>query len=193
MPSVERASLRHLTGAAADVFGRSTIFAGERAVSRFVERFARLLEVGLGYVFLVIATAIIVLVVLRYFFSTTIVGGQEFVVFCFIYTTAIGAAVLVAKDEHIAVRLFLNVLPTHARRWLRRTNHLLVALLNGVLVVLSIPWIQSVGQFPSPVLRIPQGVMLVSLPIGCSLVVLYALWMAIADPRSRSGGDERRA
>jgi TRAP-type C4-dicarboxylate transport system permease small subunit len=154
-------------------------------MNRLAQGLARFLEAVLGYLFLVITVATIVLVILRYFFSTTIVGGQEFVVFCFIYTTAIGAAVLLAKGDHIAVQVFLELLSPRSRRWLRRTNHLLVALLNGVLVALSIPWIQSVGQFPSPVLRIPQGVVLVSLPIGCGLVALYALWMAIADPRPR--------
>ena len=148
---------------------------------RLAERLAYCLEVVLGYVFLVITVATILLVILRYFFSTTIVGGQEFVVFCFIYTTAIGAAVLLARGEHIAVGVFPNLLPSHFRRWLRRMNHLLVAALNGILVALSVPWIQSVGQFPSPILRIPQGIVLLSLPIGCGLVALYALWMAYAD------------
>jgi TRAP-type transport system small permease protein len=159
-------------------------------VSRLAEGLARFLEVVLGYLFLVITVATVVLVILRYFFSTTIVGGQEFVVFCFIYTTAIGATVLLAKSEHIAITVVLNLLPPRYRRWLRRTNHLLVALLNGVLVALSIPWIQSVGQFPSPVLRIPQGIVLLGLPIGCGLVALYALWMACADPQRSARADE---
>jgi len=152
-------------------------------MDRVARGLARFLEVLLGYLFLVITLATIVLVILRYFFSTTIVGGQEFIVFCFIYTTAIGAAVLLAKEEHIAIAVFLDLLSPQARRWLRRTNHLLVALLNGALVVLSVPWIQSVGRFPSPVLRIPQGLVLLSLPIGCGLVVFYALWLAFSEPR----------
>jgi TRAP-type C4-dicarboxylate transport system permease small subunit len=86
-----------------------------------------------------------------------------------------------ARGEHIAIQVFHDLLPSGSRRWLRRMNHLLVAALNGTLVVLSVPWIQSVGQFPSPVLRIPQGLVLASLPIGCGLVALYALWMAYAD------------
>ena len=152
-------------------------------MNRLAEKLARLLEDLLGYMFLVITVVTIVLVILRYFFGTTIVGGQEFIAFCFIYTSAIGAAVLLAKEEHIAIAVFLDLLSPQARRWLRRTNHLLVALLNGVLVVLSVPWIRSVGQFPSPVLRIPQGLVLLSLPLGCSLVVFYALWLAFSEPR----------
>jgi TRAP-type transport system small permease protein len=152
-------------------------------MARLAEKLTRALEALLGYLFLIITVATLVLVILRYFFSTTIVGGQEFIVFCFIYTTAIGAAVLLAKGGHISIEVCVAVLPPSARHWLRRMNYLLVALLNGVLVVLSVPWIQSVGQFPSPVLRIPQGIVLFSLPLGCGLVTLFAVWMAATDPQ----------
>jgi TRAP-type C4-dicarboxylate transport system permease small subunit len=152
-------------------------------VDRFARGLARWLEVALGYLFLVITVATIVLVVLRYFFQTTVVGGQEFTVFCFIYTTALGAAVLLARENHIAISVFRDLLPPGIQRWLGRINHLLVALLNGTLVVLSVPWIRSIGDFPSPVLRIPQGIVLLSLPLGCGLVTLYALWLAWTEGR----------
>jgi TRAP-type transport system small permease protein len=155
-------------------------------MNRLAERLARLLEELLGYVFLVIALAVVVLVILRYFFLTTIVGGQEFTLFCFIYTSAIGAAVLLYRGEHIAIPLLVDRFPPRARRWMRRINYLEVALLNGLVVILSIPWIRSVGQFPSPVLRIPQGVVLLSIPVGCGLVTLYALWLAFTDTRQDS-------
>jgi TRAP-type C4-dicarboxylate transport system permease small subunit len=157
-------------------------------MDRVARALARLLENLLGYLFLIITLAVVVLVVLRYFFLTTIVGGQEFTVFCFIYTSAIGAAVLLYKGEHIAIPLLVDRLPPRARRWMRRINYLEVAFLNGLVVLLSIPWIRSVGQFPSPVLRIPQGVVLLSVPVGCGLVTLYALWLAITDARRESPG-----
>jgi TRAP-type C4-dicarboxylate transport system permease small subunit len=149
-------------------------------VDRVARTLFRLLENLLGSLFLVITLVTIVLVVLRYFFQTTIVGGQEFAVFCFIYTTALGGAVLLYREEHIAIAVFLALLPPPLRRWMGRLNLLLVALLNGVLVVLSVPWIRSIGDFPSPVLRIPQGIVLVSLPLGCGLAALCALWLAFA-------------
>jgi TRAP-type C4-dicarboxylate transport system permease small subunit len=175
-------------------FGCSTPFQRRvYAVNRLAERFAGFLEAALGYLFLVITLVTIVLVVLRYFFGTTIVGGQEFAVFCFIYTTALGAAVLLARDGHIAIQVFVDLLPPRAQRWFRRINHLLVALLNGILVVLSVPWILSIYHFPSPVLRIPQGFVLMSLPLGCALVTLYALWLAFTDRRPSAPADERPA
>jgi TRAP-type C4-dicarboxylate transport system permease small subunit len=157
-------------------------------MDRLARGLARLLEDLLGYLFLVITLAVVILVVLRYFFLTTIVGGQEFTVFCFIYTSAIGAAVLLYKGEHIAIPLLVDRLPPGGRRWMRRINFLEVAALNGLVVILSIPWIRSVGQFPSPALRIPQGVALLSVPVGCGLVSLYALWLALTDGRPDDPG-----
>jgi len=89
---------------------------------RFAERLACALELVLGYVFLIITLAVVVLVVLRYFFHTTIVGGQEFTIFCFIFTSAVGAAVLLYRGEHIAVPLLVERLPPDDRRWMRRMN-----------------------------------------------------------------------
>jgi TRAP-type C4-dicarboxylate transport system permease small subunit len=140
-----------------------------------IPRITRTLERTISWLFLLIAVLVTVLVILRYFFRTTIIGGQEFISFCFIYTTAVGAAVALAKGEQITIRVFLDILPGSLRPWVERIGHLLVAVLNGALVVLSIPWILSVGYFPSPVLRVPQGLVLVSLPIGCGLVCVYAI------------------
>ncbi len=141
-----------------------------------IPRITETIEAAISWLFLLIAALVILLVILRYFFGTTIIGGQEFISFCFIYTTAIGAAVALAKDEQITIRVLLDLWPGRLRRWVERAGHLLVAFLNGALVALSIPWIQSVGYFPSPVLRVPQGLVLVSLPIGCGLVCVYAIF-----------------
>jgi TRAP-type C4-dicarboxylate transport system permease small subunit len=155
----------------------------------FARGVARFVEVFITFLFFAITVMVILLVILRYFFKTTIIGGQEFVTFCFIYTTAVGAALALVKGEQIAVRVFLERLPARAKVWVERVDFFLIALLNVVVVILSIPWIRSIGHFPSPVLRIPQGVVLMSLPVGCGLVSLYAILLMFMKPfRDSPGG-----
>lgn len=154
----------------------------------FARGVARLIELFITVLFFAITVMVILLVILRYFFKSTIIGGQEFVSFCFIYTTAVGAALALVKGEQIAIRVFLEGLPIRANIWMERVNFFMVALLNVVLVVLSIPWIHSVGHFSSPVLRIPQGVVLVSLPVGCGLASLYAILLIFIQPFRKSPG-----
>lgn len=60
---------------------------------RIEEIVAGVLERLLTIVFMGIFALVVVLVVLRYVFNTTIVGGNEATVMLFIYTTALGSAV----------------------------------------------------------------------------------------------------
>jgi TRAP-type C4-dicarboxylate transport system permease small subunit len=154
----------------------------------FARGVARLIELFITFLFFAITVMVILLVILRYFFKTTIIGGQEFVTFCFIYTTAVGAALALFKREQIAIRVFLESLPIKGKVWMERVNFFLIALLNVVVAILSIPWIRSVGHFPSPVLRIPQEVVLISLPVGCGLVSLYAILLMFMQPFRESPG-----
>jgi TRAP-type C4-dicarboxylate transport system permease small subunit len=81
----------------------------------FARGVSRLIEFFITFLFFAITVMVILLVILRYFFKTTIIGGQEFVTFCFIYTTAVGAALALVKGEQIAIRVFLEGLPTRAK------------------------------------------------------------------------------
>jgi TRAP-type C4-dicarboxylate transport system permease small subunit len=135
----------------------------------------RILEGIVATLFFIILTTTVTLVVLRYGFNSTIIGGDEAISYLFIYTTAIGAAISVAKREHINISIFVEKLPGRLQNGVDTFGLGLVALLNGTMIWLGIPWIKSVGSFESPVLRIPNRFIQASVPIGCSLVVLYCL------------------
>jgi TRAP-type C4-dicarboxylate transport system permease small subunit len=62
----------------------------ETKLSNLLEQFLTLL------LFLIFAT-VVLLVVLRYVFNTTIIGGNEGALVAFVYTTAIGGALAVAR------------------------------------------------------------------------------------------------
>src|SRR4030066_48666 len=98
-------------------------FAGVKRLESLLDR---MLEQLLTVTFMVIFVLVVLLVILRYIFSTTIVGGNEATVQLFIYTTALGAAVEVARGRHIIVESFVNYLPARLRRPLDILNLALV-------------------------------------------------------------------
>lgn len=116
---------------------------------------------------------IAVLVVLRYLFATTIIGGNEATIVAFIYTTAIGASIAVLRDEHIAINYFVDKLSPQLQGRLLQLRLLLLAIVNLVIVIYSIAWIQRTGGFLMPTLGVPQMVAQFSIPLGGSLSVLY--------------------
>ena len=133
-------------------------------------------EVTIVAALIVIFALVNLLVVLRYVFGSTIVGGNEFIVVLFIYTTAIGAAVAVSRKEHIAINFLVDRLPVGSRKILEIFGFALIALINAVMVWYSLTiWIPLTGRFILPALQLPQGYAQAAVPIGCGLVALSSL------------------
>lgn len=135
-----------------------------------------LLEGIVTVFFFVILTITVLFVVLRYGFNESIIGGDEAMEYLFIYTTAIGAAISLAHREHIKIDVLVEKLPTVLRKIVDSIGLLLVAFFNGVLIWLGLPWIKAVGSFESPVLRIPNRFIQMSVPIGCGLAIVYCCY-----------------
>ena len=146
-----------------------------KGISAVENRVSLVLEAVVTVFFGVILVLTILLVILRYIFNTSIVGGNELMEFLFIYTTALGAAVSIGKSEHINVSYFIDFLPAFPRDIVETLSLILVAGINAVMLWLSFPWIAKVGSSASPVLRLPSWIAMISVPIGCSLALLYCL------------------
>ena len=136
---------------------------------------ARGLTALLTAVFALIFFLVVLLVVLRYGFNATIVGGSEATVMLFIYTTALGAAVDIARGKHIRIDSLIGLLPPPARRLVEMFDIVLVGLLHAFLFFYSLQWIGVVGGSEDPVLHIPEGIVEVAIPIGCLFAVLFCM------------------
>jgi len=149
------------------------------------KRIARILTLILDAIiasfFAVILLITILQVILRYVFNDAIIGGNELMEGLFIYTTAIGAAVAVRRRRHINISYIVQQLPKSLQRLNDILVHALIAFLNGVMIFYSIRWISKVGSNESPVLRVPEWIFQISIPIGCSLVIAYCLVMIARD------------
>lgn len=135
----------------------------------------RLLEKFLGLLLLAIFATVVLLVILRYAFNATLIGGNEGVLIAFVYTTAIGGALAVARGEHIAIHYFVDRMPARMQRLLRILQLALVAVVNLAIGGYSIVWIAATGRFLMPALQLPQMVAQLSVTIGCSLAFAYCL------------------
>ena len=118
----------------------------------------------------------VILVILRYVFNSSIIGGNELTTFLFIYTTAIGAAVAIPRNRHIRIDFFINKLHGWLRLALEVLVYLCIVAINAVMMVYSFDWISKVGSDLSQSLGIPLGVVKVSVPIGCFLALIFSLY-----------------
>ena len=143
------------------------------------------------FFFFIILSITITLVIMRYGFNSAIIGGNEAMNYLFIYTTALGAAVSIGNSEHIKITFLVDKLKPRSRKFVNIINYAFIAFINAIMVWYSLPWIRYTGYFESPVLRIPNWIVQVSIPIGCILVILYCLNHIIFEifyPRSSPAG-----
>ncbi|MBN2546903.1 MAG: TRAP transporter small permease [Spirochaetes bacterium] len=134
----------------------------------------------IALLFFFILSLTIILVILR-MFNMSIFGGNEAMEFLFIYTTAIGASVSLAKKNHIKITYFVDKLPDLPKIIVNIFSLLSIIFINFIMIMYSISWIKMVGYFESPVLRLPNKFIQISVPIGCSLVILYCIYFIIID------------
>ncbi len=150
------------------------------------------LNATIGLTFLCMAVLIILLVVMRYFFNSSIPGGNELLRFAFIYTTFFGSSVLIGRQEHISIHLATKHFPRPLRRAVAAGGDLLVVALHIYLLLLSFRWIGVTGGNLAEELKFPLRYVQIALPIGCGLSALYALNHAIDALFDREWGGNAR-
>ncbi len=153
---------------------------GTHFMLRLERTLVRALTALLTAVFALIFVLVVLLVVLRYGFNSTIVGGSEAAVMLFIYTTALGAAVDIARGKHIRIDTLIGLLPDRLRNLAEMINLVLIGSLHAFLFFYSLEWIGVVGGSEDPVLHTPEGIVEVAIPIGCLLAVLFCVTRLIA-------------
>ena len=135
-----------------------------------------------AFLFFLILVIVVLLVIMRYVFNTGIFGGNEAILFFFIYTTAIGAAVSVRTNSHISIDYFKNKIKNKKiKKGVNILNLILVSFINYIMISSSIPWIMKVGNNESPVLRIPNAFIQSVIPISCVLVIGYAFFLILLE------------
>jgi len=115
------------------------------------------------------------MVFLRYALGQSITGANEIVTILFIYTTAIGAAVSIGKNEHIGIDVFVNILPSRFHKTIRILQIVLLFTLHLILFVYCLQWVDKAGGYLMPATGLPRLVATVSIPIGCILCILYCI------------------
>ena len=134
---------------------------------------SRALEYLLILLFFGFFSMVCILVVLRYGFGGSIVGGNEGVTIAFVFTVSIGSALAITKREHIAITYYIDKLPLKLKKIVYIIDLLLIALINAVLIWYSVGWIKASGGAPWMPFRFPQGFFQMAIPIGGALAIFF--------------------
>lgn len=139
----------------------------------FEQRLARFLEFVLIALFGFFIILTVMIVVLRFGFNYGIVGSDELVRKSFLFTSAIGGAVGIARHEHIAITVFIDRLARPFKMALYVLGLALVAVVNLAMIWYSWDWIATTGSYPWQPFNLPKVIVTSAVPIGCGLAVAF--------------------
>ena len=115
---------------------------------------------------------VVVDVILRYFFSSSIFVADELSIYFMIYVAFIGAAMTMKNGAHIKVDIFYKRLTKRARLWLDAITMVLGTIICLIMTWQSAFWVRYtyVTNFISPsILGTPMWIPMACIPIGLFL------------------------
>ncbi|WP_319529495.1 TRAP transporter small permease [uncultured Cohaesibacter sp.] len=136
-----------------------------------------------GVTFVVMTAVIASLVITRNFFGFSWSWSEEITRFLMVWLIFLGAAVLVRRDDHIALDALPRALPERARTILMMAIRL--PILGVLWLILQQGWIVMGlrASNHSPALGIPLSWVYAAIPVGSALMLLFAAFNTWRDIR----------
>ncbi|MFT0534381.1 TRAP transporter small permease [Castellaniella hirudinis] len=161
---------------------------GLRRFARVVAGLSRL-ALGLASILIIIDLLLIgAAVLLRYVFSTAVLGGDELVGFSVTALVMLAAPDVLRRNGHIGVDMLVGCLPPRWARWAAAWSCVSVLLVASGLVVngwKAVSLAHMIGQLTEGHLEVPIWALQLFLPMGgvlLGLVALELLWRALTVP-----------
>lgn len=159
----------------------------------------RLLRSSIALIETLLGLAVIVAVLLnfanivgRYMLGRAIVGADETLIYLMIGIVFIGIIVVTARDAHLRMSMMAHLAPEQFRRWMRRLEWLILALVAGFVswIASSISLqLQGFGQRSLSAnipMWLPHGVV----AFGLVATAAIAVWMCLRGADDDDNGDE---
>lgn len=136
------------------------------------------IEEGIVWVLMLEVVALAFLqVILRYVFDTALPWGEEVLRFQMVFITFFGASLAVKYDAHIGVKIFQQLLPEAAARWLKAATLVVSCVFCFILCYYSTRLALQVKMFgqTTPALEIPNFIPYMFIPVGSFLMAVRFL------------------
>ena len=148
-----------------------------RATIQWLCRFAE----AIAIVALIAATALIMLqIVAREVFVAGVSWADELARYAGLTVIFMGVPALLARDEHVKVDMFLNMMRPRARHFFIVTNDVLMVVFGAMFLVAGWQFMQRAARFATPALGMPNLVFYLPAIIGMTLMLLVAIDRAVA-------------
>ena len=153
----------------------------------FLRKFWSGVDAAIAFVLVVMIVMVFANVVLRYGFSSGIREAIELSRLCLVWLVMVGAAVVLRRNEHLAVHEIILLMPRPVTQALRRLAYIVI--LASVLMLFWGTWKQTAANWQniSPLTGLPSGLFYLA-GIVSSLMMSAIAIVRIINPDARLDG-----
>lgn len=148
-----------------------------RATIRWLCRMAEAIAIAA----LIAVTALIMVQIgARELFNVGLSWADELARYAGLTVIFMGIPALSARNEHVKVDMFLNLMPPRARRFVDVSNNVLMVLFGAMFIYAGWLFLQRAARFATPALGMPNLIWYLPAIAGTLLMLLVAIDRAIA-------------
>jgi TRAP-type C4-dicarboxylate transport system permease small subunit len=114
----------------------------------------------------------------RYFLNDSASWTEEIARYLLIGVVFVGAAIGVAKNNHIQVDLLYRYLPAGFARLLAMLVDVVRVLFFGAMTVLTVQMMQKMGNYQMTIVDLPMNIVYGVVLLGFAAMTLRSLWVA---------------
>jgi len=113
-------------------------------------------------------------VIMRYFLNSPLVWTEEVQLWCFVWVAFIGGGATFRMGEHVAIDIFVDLLPKALRKVVRVFEYIVVVAVLLYYTKYSSVLVQQMirTERVTNILGIPYGLIYAALPVGCILMII---------------------
>jgi TRAP-type C4-dicarboxylate transport system permease small subunit len=130
---------------------------------------------------LIAATALIMAqIVAREVFVTGLSWADELARYAGLTVIFMAVPALLARNEHVKVDMFLDMMPPRPRRFFNITNDVLMVVFAAMFLIAGWQFMKRAARFSTPALGMPNLIFYMPAAIGMLLLLLVAIDRAVA-------------
>ena len=159
----------------------------KKGVDRMLKKMDKIMDfLEENFVFIALLSMLMIVFanfIFRYLFGSPITWGEEASRYLMIWATFIAASLGVKKGAHITLDILVVYLPVKANRILRAISYILSMIYCVILIVIGIPFINSLiekGQL-SPALHMPMHIVYLAVLVGTIFMLFRYVLLFISD------------
>lgn len=140
---------------------------------KYLDRLIKLIQWICMFLLIEMVAVIFFQVVSRYCFGVAHFWAEEMAVFSMIWLVFLGSVIAESRSDHTRITFFVNLLPPKLTAYVNSISDLLCIIFLAVLTLKSNGVISIAMKNISTGVRIPMGIVYLSLPVGGILMILY--------------------